>query len=192
MMDMLKKIFGSKNEREIRRIRSIVARINELEDSVKAIPDEAFPARTAAFRERLASGETLDALLPEAFATIREAARRVRGERHFDVQLVGGIVLHEGKIAEMKTGEGKTLTATAPVYLNALTGKGAHVVTVNDYLATRDADTIRLRAELFAEDGSAHVAGEASGAVGDAALAERLAADLLARAPASVRRLFAA
>ena len=142
MMDMLKKIFGSKNEREIRRIRNVVARINELEASVRALPDEAFPAKTAEFRERIARGETLDAILPEAFATIREAARRVRGERHFDVQLIGGIVLHEGKIAEMKTGEGKTLTATAPVYLNALTGKGAHVVTVNDYLATRDADTM--------------------------------------------------
>jgi preprotein translocase subunit SecA len=142
MMDILKKIFGSKNEREIRRIRSVVTRINELEASMKALKDEDFPVKTAGYRERLARGETLDSILPEAFATIREAARRVRNERHFDVQLIGGLVLHEGKIAEMRTGEGKTLTATAPVYLNALAGKGVHVVTVNDYLATRDAETM--------------------------------------------------
>ncbi len=142
MMDLLKKVFGSKNEREIRRIRATVIRINHFEESIKALPDDAFPRKTAEFKERLAGGETLDSLLPEAFATIREAARRVRNERHFDVQLIGGIALHEGKIAEMRTGEGKTLTATAPVYLNALTGKGAHVVTVNDYLARRDAETM--------------------------------------------------
>lgn len=142
MVEVLKKLFGSKNDREIRRLRSVVTRINELEKTVQQLPDDAFPEKTAEFRRRLADGETLDALLPEAFATIREAARRVRNERHFDVQLIGGIVLHEGKIAEMRTGEGKTLTATAPVYLNALSGKGAHVVTVNDYLAKRDAETM--------------------------------------------------
>ena len=141
-MKILKKIFGSKNEREIRRIRTVVEKINSLEESVRKLPDGAFPAKTEEFKQRVAKGEALESVLPEAFAVIREAARRVRNERHFDVQLIGGIVLHEGKIAEMRTGEGKTLTATAPVYLNALSGKGVHVVTVNDYLATRDAETM--------------------------------------------------
>jgi preprotein translocase subunit SecA len=141
-MNILKKIFGSKNDREIRRIRSVVEKINALEEGVRKLPDEAFPAKTEEFKQRVARGEALESILPEAFAVIREAARRVRNERHFDVQLIGGIVLHEGKIAEMRTGEGKTLTATAPVYLNALSGKGVHVVTVNDYLATRDAETM--------------------------------------------------
>jgi preprotein translocase subunit SecA len=137
-MAFLEKLFGS-NAREVNRLFPLVERINQLEGEIQALSDEALRAQTDAFRERLASGETLDALLPEAYAVVREAARRVIGERHYDVQLLGGIILHQGKIAEMKTGEGKTLTSTLPIYLNALTGKGVHVVTVNDYLAKRDA-----------------------------------------------------
>jgi preprotein translocase subunit SecA len=137
---LLTKVFGSKNDRVLKQIQPLVNRINELEKSVLSLDDADLAARTVAFRERLAKGEPLDDLLPEAFATIREAAKRVLGERHYDVQLVGGIILHQGKIAEMKTGEGKTLTSTLPVYLNGLTGKGVHVVTVNDYLAARDAE----------------------------------------------------
>lgn len=133
------KVFGSSNERKLKKFETAVAAINALEPEVSALSDEALRARTDEFRKRLADGETLDDLLPEAFATVREAAKRTLGQRHFDVQLVGGMVLHEGRIAEMKTGEGKTLVATLPVYLNALTGKGVHVVTVNDYLASRDA-----------------------------------------------------
>ena len=133
------KVFGSSNERKLKKFETAVAAINSLEPEVSALSDEALRARTDEFRKRLADGETLDDLLPEAFATVREAAKRTLGQRHFDVQLVGGMVLHEGRIAEMKTGEGKTLVATLPVYLNALTGKGVHVVTVNDYLASRDA-----------------------------------------------------
>ena len=135
---VLTKIFGSKNDRMIKQYRRVVNRINELEPSVEPLSDAELAARTVEFKERIAQGESLDHLLPEAFAVVREAARRVLGERHYDVQLIGGIVLHEGKIAEMKTGEGKTLTSTAPLYLNALAGKGVHVVTVNDYLARRD------------------------------------------------------
>jgi len=135
----LQKIFGSKNERELNRLKPLIRAINELEPAVAQLSDGQLQAKTGEFRERLAQGETLDGLLPEAFAVVREVARRTLAQRHFDVQLVGGIVLHEGKIAEMKTGEGKTLAATLPVYLNALTGKGVHVVTVNDYLAKRDA-----------------------------------------------------
>lgn len=135
---VLAKIFGSKNDRMIKQYRKIVKKINELEPTVEPLSDAELAARTVEFKERFAQGETLDQLLPEAFAVVREAAKRVLGERHYDVQLIGGIVLHEGKIAEMKTGEGKTLTSTAPVYLNALAGKGVHVVTVNDYLARRD------------------------------------------------------
>ena len=133
------KVFGSSNDRKLKKYEPAVAAINALEPEVSALTDEALRARTEEFRKRLADGETLDDLLPEAFATVREAAKRTLGQRHFDVQLVGGMVLHEGRIAEMKTGEGKTLVATLPVYLNALTGKGVHVVTVNDYLAKRDA-----------------------------------------------------
>ncbi|KAB2842306.1 preprotein translocase subunit SecA [bacterium] len=136
---LAKKVFGTKNERELKKLYPIRDRINALEPEMQALSDEALRAQTAKFRERLAGGETLDDLLPEAFATVREAGRRVLGMRHFDVQLIGGMVLHHGKIAEMKTGEGKTLVATLPVYLNALEGKGVHVVTVNDYLARRDA-----------------------------------------------------
>ncbi|MDO8956060.1 MAG: preprotein translocase subunit SecA [Deltaproteobacteria bacterium] len=135
----LQKIFGSKNERELNRLKPLIRAINELEPAVAQLSDGQLQAKTGEFRERLAQGETLDDLLTEAFAVVREVARRTLAQRHFDVQLVGGIVLHEGKIAEMKTGEGKTLAATLPVYLNALNGKGVHVVTVNDYLAKRDA-----------------------------------------------------
>ncbi|MBD3619868.1 MAG: preprotein translocase subunit SecA [Chromatiales bacterium] len=133
------KVFGSRNERLVRRYRKTANQINALEEGFKALSDAELQAKTAEFRERLDRGENLDALLPEAFATVREASRRVLGMRHFDVQLIGGMVLHDGKIAEMRTGEGKTLVATLPTYLNALTGKGVHVVTVNDYLARRDA-----------------------------------------------------
>ncbi|MFZ5876415.1 MAG: preprotein translocase subunit SecA [Nitrospirota bacterium] len=138
MLSILKKLIGSKNDRELKRIGPLVDRINGFEDAVRALSDEALQAKTSEFRSRLADGEPLDALLPEAFAVVRDGSRRVLGMRHFDVQLIGGIVLHEGKIAEMKTGEGKTLVATLPVYLNALAEKGVHVVTVNDYLARRD------------------------------------------------------
>ena len=136
---LLTKIVGTKNEREIKRLKPIVARINDLEPQMKKLSDAELKAKTGEFKERLSRGESLDELLPEAFAVVREASRRVLGMRHFDVQLMGGIVLHQGKIAEMKTGEGKTLVATLPAYLNALTGKGVHIVTVNDYLAKRDA-----------------------------------------------------
>ncbi len=136
----LKKVFGSKNDRELKRLRPLVAQINELEPRFEPLSDDELRAMTPRFRERLEQGEPLDDLLPEAFAVVREASRRVLGMRHFDVQLIGGMVLHQGRIAEMKTGEGKTLVATLPVYLNALTGRGVHVVTVNDYLATRDSE----------------------------------------------------
>ena len=137
--DALQKIFGSKNEREINRLKPLVEAINRLEPDLLKLSDDRLQAKTGEFRERIAKGETLDDLLVEAFALVREASRRTLGQRHFDVQLIGGIVLHQGKIAEMKTGEGKTLAATLPVYLNALSGLGVHVVTVNDYLAKRDA-----------------------------------------------------
>src|SRR6202045_566063 len=131
----LAKIFGTKHERTIKKLRPMVGSINELEPQVKALSDEELAAQTIKFREQIAQGPTLDDLLIPAFATVREAGRRVLNMRHFDVQLIGGMVLHSGKIAEMKTGEGKTLVATLPSYLNALEGKGVHVVTVNDYLA---------------------------------------------------------
>ncbi len=135
-----KAIFGSSNDRYVKSLRGIVAKINALEPEISALDDEGLAQQTVKFRERLAAGEELDALLPEAFATVREAARRVLGQRHYDVQLIGGIVLHRGEIAEMRTGEGKTLVATLATYLNALPGKGVHVVTVNDYLASRDSE----------------------------------------------------
>ncbi|MBW1681403.1 MAG: preprotein translocase subunit SecA [Deltaproteobacteria bacterium] len=138
--NLLKSVFGSKNERELKRIAPLVEKINSLEPFFQALTDAQLQAKTAEFRERLDRGEPLDDLLPEAFAAVREASVRVLGMRHFDVQLVGGVVLHRGKIAEMKTGEGKTLAATLPLYLNALTRRGAHLVTVNDYLARRDAE----------------------------------------------------
>src|SRR5690554_1594550 len=136
---MLTRIFGSKNQREIRRLSKAVRQINSFEESLGKLSDEELRAKTPEFRERLEKGETLDQLLPEAFAVVREAGKRVLNMRHFDVQLIGGMVLHEGKIAEMRTGEGKTLVATLAAYLNALPAKGVHVVTVNDYLARRDA-----------------------------------------------------
>jgi len=138
-IQFLTKIFGSRNDRLLKQYRKTVDRINALEPSLEGLSDEALQGKTQEFRQRLGAGETLDALLPEAFAVVREASKRVMKMRHFDVQMLGGIALHNGKIAEMRTGEGKTLTATLPVYLNALTGKGVHVVTVNDYLANRDA-----------------------------------------------------
>src|SRR6202049_2932264 len=137
---LARKFFGSANDRRIRGYQPRVAAINALEPELAALSDEALKARTAEFRKALADGKTLDDILVPAFATVREAAKRTLGQRHFDVQLIGGMVLHEGDIAEMKTGEGKTLVATLAVYLNALTGRGVHVVTVNDYLAKRDAE----------------------------------------------------
>src|SRR4051812_33525611 len=137
---VLAKIFGTKHEREMKALRPIVTAIGNLEPQMEALSDEELANQTVKFRERLANGEALDDLLPEAFATVREAGKRVLGMRHYDVQLIGGVTLHHGKIAEMKTGEGKTLVATLPTYLNALPGKGVHVVTVNDYLARRDAE----------------------------------------------------
>lgn len=137
------KIFGSRNDRILRRLNKQVQKINKLEPEFEALSDEQLKAKTAEFRERLQNGETLESLIPEAFATVREASKRTLGMRHFDVQLIGGMVLNNRCIAEMRTGEGKTLTATLPCYLNALTGKGVHVVTVNDYLARRDAETNR-------------------------------------------------
>jgi len=140
---ILAKIFGSNNERQLKQLRPIVQIINDFEPTISVLTDEQLGEKTNEFREQLAQGKSLDSLLPEAFAVVREAARRTLGQRHFDVQLIGGIVLHQGKIAEMKTGEGKTLTATLPLYLNALAGKGAHLVTVNDYLARRDAEWMK-------------------------------------------------
>src|SRR6202795_4186811 len=137
---LARKFFGSANDRRVKGYQSRVSAINALEPEVAALSDDALKARTAEFRQQLADGKTLDDILVPAFATVREAAKRTLGQRHFDVQLIGGIVLHEGDIAEMKTGEGKTLVATLAVYLNALPGKGVHVVTVNDYLAKRDSE----------------------------------------------------
>lgn len=140
---VLTAVFGSSNDRTLKRLRKTVAKINKLEPAFEQLSDEQLQAKTTEFKERLSAGETLQAILPEAFATVREASKRVMGMRHFDVQLIGGMVLTDRNIAEMRTGEGKTLTATLPCYLNALTGKGVHVVTVNDYLARRDAETNR-------------------------------------------------
>ena len=137
--NLLTKIFGSRNDRLLKQYRKTVTEINALEPQLEGLSDEQLQAKTPEFRQRLEAGEALDALLPEAFAVVREASKRVMKMRHFDVQLMGGMALHQGKIAEMRTGEGKTLTATLPVYLNALSGRGVHVVTVNDYLANRDA-----------------------------------------------------
>ena len=137
---LVRKIFGSRNERVIKKLRKIVEKINTLEEQIIALKDHEFPLKTEAFRNRIGQGESLDDLLPEAFALVREAGKRTLGMRHFDMQLVGGMVLHDGKISEMRTGEGKTLVATLPAYLNALSGKGVHVITVNDYLARRDSE----------------------------------------------------
>jgi len=139
---MLRSVFGSRNDRLLKRMRKTVESVNAMEASLAELSDDALRAKTDEFRQRIAEGATLDSLLPEAFAVVREAGKRVLNMRHFDVQLIGGIVLHEGRIAEMRTGEGKTLVGTLPVYLNALPGRGVHVVTVNDYLARRDADWI--------------------------------------------------
>ncbi|MEY2801357.1 MAG: hypothetical protein RL513_942, partial [Pseudomonadota bacterium] len=140
MLGFARKLFGSANDRKVKAMTAQVARINALEPQMTALTDEQLRGKTVEFRERLARGETLDSLLNEAFAVVREASRRVLGQRHYDVQMVGGMILHAGGIAEMRTGEGKTLVATLPTYLNALEGKGVHVITVNDYLASRDAD----------------------------------------------------
>ncbi|HNL96790.1 MAG TPA: preprotein translocase subunit SecA, partial [Accumulibacter sp.] len=137
---LLKKIFGSRNDRLIKQYKLVVRKINALEAGIAALSDEDLRNKTVEFKRRVANGETLDAMLPEAFAVVREASKRTLGMRHFDVQLIGGMVLHDGKIAEMRTGEGKTLVATLPSYLNALAGNGVHIVTVNDYLANRDAE----------------------------------------------------
>jgi preprotein translocase subunit SecA len=137
---MLKTLLGDPNARKLKKYQPLVTDVNLCEEEIKELSDEQLRGKTAEFKQRVAKGESLDDLLPEAFAVIREAARRVLGLRHFDVQLLGGIILHSGQIAEMKTGEGKTLVATLPSYLNALSGKGAHVITVNDYLARRDAE----------------------------------------------------
>ncbi len=136
---VFKMLFGSKNGRELKRMGKVVKKINNLEETYVAMSDSDLQAQTEVFRQRIAEGATVDDLLPEAFAAVRESAKRHKNMRHFDVQLIGGMTLHEGRIAEMRTGEGKTLVATTAVYLNALTGKGVHVVTVNDYLAQRDA-----------------------------------------------------
>ena len=139
-MSVIQKVFGTHSEREIKRIEGLVNKIESLRDSMMALGDEQLKDKTGEFKKRLNEGETLDDLLPEAYAVVREAARRVLKTEHYRVQLIGGIVLHQGRIAEMKTGEGKTQTCLLPAYLNALEGKGVHVVTVNDYLAKRDAE----------------------------------------------------
>ena len=137
--NFLTKLFGSRNDRLLKQYRKTVARINAMEPDYEKLTDDELRGKTLEFKERATKGESLDDLLPEAFAVVREGSKRIMKMRHFDVQLLGGMALHYGKIAEMRTGEGKTLTATLPVYLNALSGKGVHVVTVNDYLANRDA-----------------------------------------------------
>ena len=156
---VLTAVFGSSNDRTLKRLRKIVAKINKLEPAFEQLSDEQLQAKTSEFKERLSAGETLQAILPEAFATVREASKRVMGMRHFDVQLIGGMVLTDRNIAEMRTGEGKTLTATLPCYLNALTGKGVHVVTVNDYLARRDAETNRPLFEFLGMSVAVNVPG---------------------------------
>src|SRR3989344_8683882 len=139
-MALLSKLFGNESSGFLKEASKTVAKINALEPAVVGLKDEDFSKKTLEFKDRLTKGETLDDILPEAFALVREAAKRNLGERPYDVELLGGIALHRGKIAEMKTGEGKTLVATLPLYLNALAGKGVHIVTVNDYLAKRDAE----------------------------------------------------
>jgi preprotein translocase subunit SecA len=138
--ELIKKIVGSKNDREIKRIRPIVYEVNEWEPKIGPLSNDQLRLKTSEFKERVGKGESLDQILPEAFAVVRETAKRTLGERHYDVQLIGGIVLHEGRISEMATGEGKTLVSTLPAYLNSLKGEGVHIVTVNDYLAKRDSE----------------------------------------------------
>ena len=142
MLGFAKKLFGSSNDRKVKAFQDQAQRINVLEPKFAALSDDELRMMTDAFKDRLERGESLDKILPEAFAVVREASKRVLGQRQYDVQLAGGMILHEGGIAEMRTGEGKTLVAVAPVYLNALAGKGVHVITVNDYLARRDAETM--------------------------------------------------
>ncbi|MCL2589231.1 MAG: preprotein translocase subunit SecA, partial [Oscillospiraceae bacterium] len=139
-MGVFNKVFGSRSDRELKRVMPAIAQVEALEEQYKSLTDAELKAKTPWLKERLAAGETLDDILPDAFATVREAAWRVLGMRHYNVQLIGGLILHQGRIAEMKTGEGKTLVATLPSYLNALAGEGVHVVTVNDYLARRDSE----------------------------------------------------
>src|SRR2546425_11520218 len=141
MLDTLvKKFVGSRNDREIKKIQPLVAKINDLEPHISSLTDEQLQAKTPEFKQRFENGETLEELIPDVFAVVREAGKRILNMRHFDVQLIGGVVLHQGRISEMKTGEGKTLVATLPAYLNALDQKGVHIVTVNDYLARRDCE----------------------------------------------------
>ena len=140
---LIKKIFGSRNDRTLTRMHKVVANINALEPTIQGLSDNDLAAKTLEFKARIAQGDSLDAILPEAFAVVREVSKRTLGLRHFDVQLIGGMALHEGKIAEMRTGEGKTLCSTLPVYLNALSGKGVHLITVNDYLAKRDSECMK-------------------------------------------------
>src|SRR6476469_3531417 len=137
---MLKNLLGDPNARKLKKYQPIITEINLLEEEIQGLPDQELRGKTTEFKQRVEKGESLDDLLPEAFAVVREAGKRVLGMRHFDVQLLGGMILHDGQIAEMKTGEGKTLVATLPAYLNALLGNGVHVVTVNDYLARRDSE----------------------------------------------------
>jgi len=137
---IISKFIRNSSQREIDKLKLIVAKINSWEPVVKKMPNESFPVKTKEFRSKIQNGTSLEDLIPEAFACVREASRRTLSERHFDVQLMGGIILHQGKIAEMKTGEGKTLVSTLPVYLNSLSGNGVHVVTVNDYLAKRESE----------------------------------------------------
>lgn len=153
MANIFTRVLGSRNQRALRQFSRQINKINDLESEIKALKDGDFKAKTAEFREQVAAGATLDDLLPEAFAYAREAAWRSLGMRPFDEQLIGGMVLHQGKIAEMRTGEGKTLVATLPAYLNALSGDGVHIVTVNEYLAQRDADWMRPAYEFFGIDG---------------------------------------
>src|SRR5437764_8176179 len=149
IQQLLAKVVGTQNDRDLKKLRPLVAQVNALEPSIQPLSDEQLRGKTVEFKQRLANGESLDDVLPEAFAVVREVGRRVLNMRHFDVQLIGGAVLHQGKIAEMKTGEGKTLVATLPVYLNALAGRGVHVVTVNDYLANRDSEWMGKLYNLF-------------------------------------------
>ena len=137
-LNFISKFIKSSNQKELDRVAKIVEKVNSFEDKIKDIPDDDFPKKTIELKKRLSDGEDINSLLPEAFALVREASKRTRNEKHYDVQIIGGIVLHEGKIAEMRTGEGKTLTISLAAYLNALRGKGVHIVTVNDYLAKRD------------------------------------------------------
>ena len=139
-MNVFSKVFGTRSQREVKRIMPLVEKTESYQSQMQQLTDEQLRDKTREYKKRLAEGETLDDLLPEAFATVREAAKRVLGMEHYRVQIIGGIILHQGRIAEMKTGEGKTLVSTLPAYLNALEGKGVHIVTVNDYLAKRDAE----------------------------------------------------